>query len=1261
MLKSPLRRRVPGIAIGAVLALWASVLTGGVHASAGTGAPHHPLAKPADAPAPLSAARAAARARSTGKPVIASALTTPRSETTAEPDGSFRLTQSAEPVRAWRHGTWLPLNATLQATGKTVTPAVTSSPLTLSAGGTTTPLATLTAAGRTLSLSWPGITLPTPTLSGATATYPDVLPGVDMVITADTQGGFSEVLVVENATAAANPALASLTFGASAPGLQVMADASGDLSVAASAKAEPVFTAPAPLMWDSAPAPTTTATVTGPDGTAVEAGSGLPASSSTAGPGAGAHTATVPVTVSGQSITLTPPTASLTGSSVEYPVYIDPTWHSIHSNVSDWTQVDSQWPDQTYWNESDNLQVGLCDWLGQCGYDNAGDPVTFRARSFIRMPVPSLPTNAEINDAYFYTTNHWAPSCTATPDQLWTTGGISSSTDWNNQPAWQSEIQQKSFAYGYSSSCAWQNGDVVWTITSVMKTDVANSVSNQTFGLRAASESDDSQWKQFRHGTGYENTEITVYYNDPPNKPVTRATSGGSCQYTASRATLIGNDDVTLSAYVSDDDGDNGLTTRFIVLDSDGNTVYDSQQQGTSVPTGNKTNAPLPLSRQVVQGWGQDGSDTAYTYHWYAITTDDNLLTSPVPADDCYFTYNPQGPPSPVISPDTLSGPDGQAVSASFAPAVSTCGQPTTAPCPASYTYQIGAATPVTVTADASGNWAGTIPLHRIGPALLTVYATDTSGNLSPTATVSVTGTAPATPYTDGDITGDGQPDLLTAGTGTTPGLWLSDGAGPGTLHQPVNIGGAGTGISPGADGPGDWAGAQVLHGDFTGDGVQDVMAYYPSGSHAGAAQIIGGTGDGSMLQPYSGNLWSIAAGMLTDPFFANPSDSPADLVAAGNASELSAGADDLIGILGDPASGYELDLYSIAGLSGSNVTGGYGYDTTLSTQTPNGGTDWNNYTLATAQPGGNPAATVLFALDTATGALWESTNPTASQTALIGTPGTWTQLTVPWGTTPPTLASADINTSGQTELWLTSGSTATAYTLSGTSLSQEATGTLTLPSHEWPLAEGNGATAADTTGNSPATLTGTPSWTDPDSGDTFAPALVLDGTSNALTTTGPAINTAQSFTVSAWVKLNPAAGSDAPATHNQAAAAQDGTQDSGFYLGYNYASEGDWSFYFANSDTTNPAFTGAYGPVASAGIWTHLVGVYNATTATATLYIDGTQAATTTLTSPWNATGAFTIGRSHYNGAATDYLDGTIANVQTWPTALTASQIADT
>jgi Concanavalin A-like lectin/glucanases superfamily len=1192
---------------------------------------------------PLTAGQAQAQAVASGQPVTATALTTPASTTTANPDGSFSFSETDEPVRAWRNGAWENLDPTLHANPDgTISPAVTTTGLVLSGGGSS-PLAVMSADARRLSLSWPG-TLPAPTLSGATATYASVLPGVDLIITAGEQGGFSDVLVVHSATAAANPALASLKLGLAASGLTVTSDSSGDLTAAAGPSTPALFTAQAPRMWDSATPSATAASTTGSSGgTTAADGSGQPASSSAAGPGTAAHTADVPVTVSGKAITLTPPASALTGASTVYPVYIDPTWYPAGSAISAWTEVDSAWPTQSYWDESDNLQVGLCDFPG-CN-------ATFKARSFIRMAMPSLPTNAQVNAAYLYMTDHWAPSCTPAAAQLWTTGGISSSTTWNNQPSWQSEVQQKYFAYGYSSSCPWQAEDVTWDVGSVMQKDVANGASSQTFGVRAASESDDSQWKQFRHGTG--NTTLTIKYNDPPGKPTGRGTNpGGACQYSASDGPVIGNNDVTLSATVGDPDTD-ALTTRFVVLNSDGSTAYDSAAQtpSQSVSTGSGKSAPAPLTlkRATIQGWHSDGTTKAYTYHWYAISTDGNGQSSPMPADDCYFTYNPLGPSTPSVSVPA-AGTLGQQLTATFTPPAG-C-SPTTQPCPVTYTYQLGVSRPVTVTASGS-TWTGPITLTQLGPAQLSVYGTASGGNPGPAATLTITGNQPATPYRDGYFTGGSYPDVLTTGTGAKPSLWLSPGTGNGSLGSPTDIGSLGTTINPGTDGPGDWLHTAVLHGNFTGDGVQDVMAYYPA---SGNAEIIAGNGNSSSLTPDIEHVFTIGAALMQS--LAN-GDDPVRLTAAGNASQLATGTDDLIGITGDPANGYELDLYTNGLCTGCGAPGGYTWNTTLSTQAPDGTSDWNNYTLATTQPGSNPAATVLFALDTATGSLYQSTNPTQSATAVIGS-GNWTQITVPWGTSPPVLASADINNAGTTELWTQTGNALTAYTLSGTTLSKETTGSNpATPTDDWPLTDGSPlaqtttATAAtDTITGSTAALTGGAAWA---SDDYFNADVTLDGKTGYLTpppATLPASDTTPS--VSVWFQTTTADGV-LVSLQNQALSAgatYTGSYDPVLYIGTDGKLHAEWP-----NGTTTPIASTA---IVDDGLWHHAV--LTATSGSQSLYLDGqlqgtlTGTVTLTQTNPSNLTigvgytGGNWPAEPHYKQNGTtgypDYFHGQIADI---------------
>lgn len=1237
---APRRPRTPRLALIAVIvpALLAGVLTAVAAAPPAPASPR--AARLTAAKLPLTPGQAQDRARATRRPVAVSSLTTPTASTTANPDGSYTVTESAEPVRAWRNGAWVGLDPTLHANQDgTISPAVTASPLALSGGGTG-PLAVMTAGGRTLSLSWPR-RLPAPKLSGATATYAGVLPGVDLVVTADDQGGFSDVLVITSARAAANPALRSLRLSVASAGLVLSANAAGNLAAAVTPSAPAVITAQAPRMWDSAAPPARMATVTGPGRTSVSRGNGLPAASSVTAPGTAAHVANVRVSLSGHTLTLTPPAAALAGAHVTYPVYIDPTWHNTAgSSASAWTQVDSGFATTNYWKESSDLQVGDCydDPAGSCH----GLGV---ARSFIQMPIPSqLTSTTDVHSANLYMTEVWAPSCTKESVRLYTTGGISSSTTWSHQPTWASTYTYQDAAFGHDSSCGYFKNDIAWTVTSTVAAD-AGHVSSQTWGMRAADETNTLAWKQFLSGSS--NLTLSVTYNYPPNKPGRSTSPGGACYYGPSGAPVIGNDDLTFNASVADNDGDNNLTTRFIIINSDGSTAYDSAAKGTNVVTGDNSVAPLLLTRSVMQGLHTDGATKAYTYHWYAITTDDFGLSSPSPADECYFTYNPLGPSAPTVTIPS-SGTLGQQVAATFT-APSGC-SPSTSPCPVSYTYQLGASRPVTVTDNSGSNWSGNITINQIGPIQLTVYGTASGANPGEAATAETLGTKPATPYADGYFTGGTYPDLLTTGAGAKPSLWLSAGSGNGTLSPAANIGSLGTGINPGTDGPGDWASTIVLHGNFTADNVQDVMAYYPSGANQGTGVIIAGNGNPSSLIPSSGNVSTASASLMQNPFTAAY---PVQLTAAGNASGLGTGADDLIGISGNTASpnNYELDLYTNGLCAACAIPGGYGFDQTLTITAPDGTSDWNNYALATA---GNPASSVLFAMNTATGALYECASPAQ----LAAGTATWTAITVPWGSTPPKIVSADINHAGQTELWTLTGTKATAYTLSGTTLSAEGTGsTVAAPSHDWPLTDGSplaqtstATTATDTITGATAALTSSgTAWTDD---DYFATDISLSGSGYLTPPAATLPDTDTTPSISVWFQTT-TAGGVLVSLQNQALSKGStipGGYDPVLYVGTDGKLQAEWW----------PAGLITSTVIVDDGLWHHAIITVGGGTETLTVdgQTQGTLTGTPSLTfaNPTNLTfGAGYIGGTwpdepHHgqsgNTGYLDYFNGEIADI---------------
>jgi hypothetical protein len=286
-------------------------------------------------PTPSPVAAALAQAASSGQPVTIASETTQTHELIANPDGTLSSVDNPLPVRVQQNGTWVPVSSTLtQNSDGTFSPAATPSGVILSDGGTG-PLATLTdPSGNTLSYSLP-FTLPIPTVSGNTALYSSVLSGVDLSVSVTDQGGFSDILIVHSAAAAANPDLTKLQFAASTQGLTLSTDAEGDLDASAS-NGTLSYTAPRPVMWDSnttgdsasasqAVRALHTESATAQDAGPADATSGDGSASSAAGPGTGAQIAPVAMSVSANAVTLTPDQSMLTNPGTGYPVFIDPT------------------------------------------------------------------------------------------------------------------------------------------------------------------------------------------------------------------------------------------------------------------------------------------------------------------------------------------------------------------------------------------------------------------------------------------------------------------------------------------------------------------------------------------------------------------------------------------------------------------------------------------------------------------------------------------------------------------------------------------------------------------------------------------------------------------------------------------------------------------------------------------------------------------------------------------------------------------------
>ncbi|MET8912577.1 hypothetical protein [Micromonospora sp. NPDC004551] len=289
----------------------------------------------------------------------------------------------------------------------------------------------------------------------------------------------------------------------------------------------------------------------------------------------------------------------------------------------------------------------------------------------------------------------------------------------------------------------------------------------------------------------------------------------------------------------------------------------------------------------------------------------------------------------------------------------------------------------------------------------------------------------------DKDLNGDAVADLVAVGgpgTGLGSGVWSAlgvksrkTGVGTGKVQTPAtNIGLRGNGFGS-TTSPTEFNGGQATTGRFFGSTEEDFLVYYPAGAYAGSAAFIKGAGDGTMLNPVSGNTASISADYLLD---AN-GNIPLTLVNAFQADGIDNGIPDLLGISGDATNGYRLGYHPSWGAPGL-----YFGTTTLTNPTPTGGTDWQNWSIASTQ---SASGVALFMHNATTGDLYLWTGVTM----LDNGDGTGSlmhnqhQVAANWntGVAISTLQAADINLDGTPDLWtVLPDGTYRAYLISGLS-----------------------------------------------------------------------------------------------------------------------------------------------------------------------------------------------------------------------------------
>lgn len=802
---------------------------------------------------PRDDAAALEEARRTGEEVLIDTATTATTQTWARPDGQLRTSIHAVAQRARdTTGQWADIDNTLTRVaggenGLDVRPVHVPLPVRFSSGGPAaryapagyasalytpagyaparfTPadpapaadsadsvLAELDIDGHTITYTWPG-PLPEPVLDGPRALYPEVLPGVDLLVVAIDEGGFGQLLIVKTPAAGDAAAVQQLSYGLHSTTAIFRHDpVTGGVLVLDPTDGEEISAIPTPFAWDSsglniddpeAPARTSVDTVTD-----VLRLSGL------SGAEPGAKTAPMPSSLDGDGTGTArlrldaAVTGLLDDPDTRYPLFLDPT---MRSTTQAWATVYGHQKNTNTWNGT-NFNNGTT--VARVGAENDTKILT---RSFWRMGFDSSIKGAQVSSATLRMLNNYSWSCTNKEMQLWLTGAISSGTTWNKQPAWLTEQQRRSFAHGWGGQCA--QAYVSWDVRQGAQVGATNGLSQLTFGMQATNESDFNTWRTFQVST----TQLDVVYNRPPAVPTNvTITPGGNCA-TSGAGTTVGRTNLVLAATGADPDGNlRGLRFRF-------------WRSGTTAPAGDLVTS-LSNGRASITIPATTLQDTA-VYFWQVRSEDTDGASSgyfPAGNEPCRITIDATAPPAPSVTSDVFleATPDGATWSTVK---FGQTGPVTFAADGATrFSYALGGLELTYVNATSGAATVANLRPRHSGPTTMQVYAYDAAGNRS--VRTDYTFYVPPRDIADGpaDTGGDGRPDLTIIDADGNLRTYPSDTGG--ALYESLAASyGKGNRLNP----PGHWydpaTGRVALitkFGDaFPGDGVTDLFARTPDG-----------------------------------------------------------------------------------------------------------------------------------------------------------------------------------------------------------------------------------------------------------------------------------------------------------------------------------------------------------------------------------------------------------------------------------------------